>query len=161
LQPVILKAKARDPKAEVQSRSRILIAPQKATQKFLKIRRLLRHADFDRVYKKGRRHFAKHMTVFYMRKETANDEGERPNQMRIGFTVRRVLGGAVERNRMRRRLREAVRLQATLPEDVDVVINPKTSLLTADFEELKAEVARAFQLIEKTLSQPNVREQMQ
>ena len=138
-----------------------MIAPQKANQKLPKSRRLLRHADFDRVYKKGRRHFAKHMTVFFMRRETANDEGARPKPMRIGFTVRRVLGGAVERNRMKRRLRETVRLQATQPEDVDVVINPKTSLLTADFAEIKAEVAKAFQVIEKALSQHNVREQMQ
>ena len=65
---------------------------------------LLRHADFERVYKQGRRHFATHMTVFYL----ARDEGE---GLRVGFTVGRVLGGAVQRNRMKRRLREAVRLR--------------------------------------------------
>ena len=67
--------------------------------------RLLRHADFERVYKQGRRHFAAHMTVFYLRAE----QGE---GLRIGFTVGRALGGAVERNRMKRRLREAVRALA-------------------------------------------------
>ena len=65
--------------------------------------RLLRHADFERVYKQGRRHFATHMTVFYLRR--AEGQG-----LRVGFTVGRVLGGAVERNRMKRRLREAARL---------------------------------------------------
>src|SRR5205807_8977280 len=65
--------------------------------------RLLRHADFERVYKQGRRHFAAHMTVFYL----ARAEGT----LRVGFTVSKVLGGAVDRNRMKRRLREAVRLQ--------------------------------------------------
>ena len=58
--------------------------------------RLLRHADFQRVYKQGRRHFAVHMTVFYLRRE----EGD---GLRVGFTVARALGGAVERNRMKRR----------------------------------------------------------
>ncbi len=105
--------------------------------------RLLRHADFERVYKQGRRHFAAHMTVFYLpRAENTN--------LRVGFTVGRVLGGAVDRNRMKRRLREAVRLQR--PENfagVDVVINPKKSLLKAEFKDIEQEIARAFALIHK------------
>jgi ribonuclease P protein component len=130
-----------------------LIAPQNAKKKFPKSRRLLRHADFDRVYKKGRRHFATHMTVFYLRRE-ADEQQAAPSQRRIGFTVRKVLGSAVQRNRMKRRLREAVRLQVVqAPAGVDVVINPKASLLTANFDELKGEIAKAFQVIQKSLSQ--------
>jgi ribonuclease P protein component len=61
-----------------------------------------------------------------------------------------VLGGAVERNRMRRRLREAVRLElAALNAPVDVVINPKKLVLTADFADLVNEVGRAFEVIQK------------
>ena len=105
--------------------------------------RLLRHADFERVYKRGRRHFAAHMTVFYL----ARERGE---GLRIGFTVGKVLGGAVERNRMKRRLREAARLR--WPEDrvpADVVINPKKSVLRVDFPELSGEIGRAFEVIQK------------
>ena len=108
--------------------------------------RLLRHADFERVYQQGRRHFATHMTVFYLRRA----QGER---LRVGFTVGRVLGGAVERNRMKRRLREAVRqywMDASTP--ADVVINPKKSLLKAEFRELLQEVERAFAIIQKKLA---------
>jgi ribonuclease P protein component len=103
--------------------------------------RLLRHADFERVYKQGRRHFASHMTVFYLRRE----EGE---GMRVGFTVGRVLGDAVDRNRMKRRLRESVRLSrpAASP-PVDVVINPKKSVQTAEFSVLLGEVGKAFEVI--------------
>jgi ribonuclease P protein component len=107
--------------------------------------RLLRHADFERVYKKGRRHFAAHMTVFYLRR--AQGEG-----LRIGFTVGKVLGGAVERNRMKRRLRESVRLRwpgVRVP--VDVVINPKKSVLKLEFAELGNEVGRAFEVIQKSV----------
>jgi ribonuclease P protein component len=130
-----------------------LTAPQNAKKKFPKSRRLLRHADFDRVYKKGRRHFATHMTVFYLRRENDEQQGD-PSQLRIGFTVRKILGGAVQRNRMKRRLREAVRLQEAKPRvGVDVVINPKASLLRADFDELKSEIGKAFQVIQKSLSQ--------
>ena len=104
--------------------------------------RLLKHADFDNVYQNGRRHFAAHMTVFFFRR-TADGP-------RVGFTVGRALGGSVERNRIRRRLREAVRRH--LPElaaPVDVVINPKRSALQADFELLADEVARAFEKINR------------
>ena len=108
--------------------------------------RLLRHSDFERVYKKGRRHFAAHMTVFYLRRE----QGE---GLRIGFTVGKVLGGAVERNRMKRRLRESVRLR--WPEDrlpVDVVVNPKKSVLKLEFTELENEITKAFEVIQKALA---------
>jgi ribonuclease P protein component len=116
--------------------------------KFPKKRRLLRHADFERVYKQGRRHFAAHMTVFYLRR--GQDNGDKPEGLRVGFTVGRVLGGSVQRNRMKRRLREAVRLSGFPPEvSADVVINPKHSLLAADFAEVRDQVARAFQVIEK------------
>jgi ribonuclease P protein component len=111
-----------------------------------KASRLLVHADFERVYKQGKRHFAKHMTVFYL---------PRPNGggARIGFTVGRALGGAVQRNRMKRRLREAVRLLGLAEAQVDIVVNPKKSLLQADFNEIKTELARAMQVVNKSSAQ--------
>jgi ribonuclease P protein component len=107
--------------------------------------RLLRHADFERVYKQGRRHFSASMTVFYL--ERASGDG-----LRVGFTVGRALGGAVQRNRMKRRLREAVRLTRPVPGPrADVVINPKKNLLSAEFEAVVNEVRRAFVVIEQRL----------
>jgi ribonuclease P protein component len=111
--------------------------------------RLLRHADFERVYKQGRRHFSASMTVFYLPRATTQPTGVSPGP-RVGFTVGRALGGAVVRNRMKRRLREAVRLaQRAGAGDVDVVINPKKSLLTAEFAVVLNEVQRAFVVIEQ------------
>jgi ribonuclease P protein component len=67
---------------------------------------------------------------------------------RIGFTVGRVLGGAVERNRIKRRLREAARHERQrLRAEVDVVVNPKKSVLQAEFVELTREVGQAFEAI--------------
>jgi ribonuclease P protein component len=116
---------------------------------FPRAARLLKHSDFDRVYKQGRRHFSSHMTVFYLRQE----EGASPNgRARVGFTVGRVLGGAVERNRIKRRLREAVRQRrAVLQGPVDVVINPKKSVLTLKFSVVLEEVGRALDVIAKKL----------
>src|SRR5947209_1695342 len=118
-------------------------------QRFPKSQRLLKHADFERVYKQGRRHFAPHMTVFYLLRPSEPDTGAQG--LRIGFTVSKALGGSVQRNRMRRRLREVVRLHGIDREvAVDVVINPKRSLLTANFAEITNEVAKAFVSIQKS-----------
>ncbi|HEX3107396.1 MAG TPA: ribonuclease P protein component [Terriglobales bacterium] len=118
---------------------------------FPKSRRLLRHSDFERVYQQGRRHFAAHMTVFYLQRTDKELKGAR-----VGFTVSKALGGAVQRNRIRRRLREAVRLgNFPIAIAVDVVINPKRSALTADFCDLQGEVTKAFQMIEKYLQKGN------
>ena len=68
-------------------------------QRYAKTQRLLRHADFERVYKQGRRHFASHMTVFYLAR--AVDTAAESVGSRVGFTVSKALGGAVQRNRMR------------------------------------------------------------
>ena len=58
----------------------------------------------------------------------------------------------MQRNRMKRRLREAVRLiPVPLGIPVDVVINPKKSLLTIDFTTVLNEVSRAFVVIEEKL----------
>jgi ribonuclease P protein component len=141
IEPTAVSAIApeREPNQSVEVRSR----------KFPRSARLLRHADFERVYKLGRRHFSASMTVFYLQREQTSGS-PRPSGCRIGFTVGRALGGAVVRNRMKRRLREAVRLtRPAIGPEVDVVINPKKSLLAADFASLLNEVARAFVVMER------------
>jgi ribonuclease P protein component len=134
----------------------------KQAARFPRAARLLRHADFERVYKQGRRHFSASMTVFYWPRpeagvgEPANKLPARkpaPHGLRVGFTVGRVLGGAVQRNRMKRRLREAVRMTRPVPGvSADVVINPKKSLLATDFADVLNEVRRAFVVIEEKLA---------
>jgi ribonuclease P protein component len=129
-------------------------------QKFPSSLRLLRHADFERVYKQGRRHFSASLTVFYLPRQETRQKVKTASVkalstargLRVGFTVGRALGGAVQRNRMKRRLREAVRLSGPPAKaSVDVVINPKKSLLNTDFQAVVNEVRRAFVVIEQKL----------
>ena len=135
--------------------------PPKKAARFPRTARLLRHADFERVYKEGRRQFSASMTVFYwprpeMEKPATGSSGGSASSagLRVGFTVGRALGGAVQRNRMKRRLREAVRMSRPVSGIVaDVVINPKKSLLATDFAAVLKEVSRAFAVIEQKLSQ--------
>jgi ribonuclease P protein component len=124
------------------------------TGPFVKSSRLLKHADFDRVYRTGKRHFSANITVFWVRQGLVGSAGTAPKKAavphgpRIGFTVGKALGGAVVRNRIKRRLREAVRMNLSgFSSPVDVVINPKKSAATAELPKLKQEVSAAFRKI--------------
>jgi len=116
-----------------------------AGRKFPKTKRLLRHADFQQVYQQGRRQFTGNMTVFFLRRG-AGGRAESCG-MRVGLTVGKVLGNAVERNRIKRRMRDAVRLLWPAENSaIDVVFNPRKSVLQLPFSELRAEVERGLKL---------------
>jgi ribonuclease P protein component len=70
---------------------------------------------------------------------------------RIGFTVSRAMGKSVIRNRMKRRMREAVRLNLEhLPPEWSVVFNPRKALLDARFPDIEAEVRKVFSRCENS-----------
>lgn len=119
--------------------------------KFPKSAHLLKHADFQHVYQNGKRHFSGNLTAFYL----CRGSGDGAAPVRVGFTVGKVLGGAVERNRIRRRTREAVRFHLRelngISDPVDVIIHPKKSVLKIEFSVLSEEVAKAFQVVKKNV----------
>lgn len=61
--------------------------------------RLSRSRDFDAVYRKGRSVSSRYLVLYWFPQEE-------PGEPRFGFSVPRAVGGAVERNRVKRRLRE-------------------------------------------------------
>jgi len=121
--------------------------------KFPKSVRLVKHADFKRVYENGKRQFSGNLTVFFLPRPAERDGGS-PGP-RVGITVGRALGGAVQRNRIKRRMREAVRNRMELLEraHVDVVINPKKSVLEIELAALSVEVGRAFEAVARRLTE--------
>ena len=98
----------------------------------------MRRGEFDAVYRSGKRRSSPHFTVFF-----------RANQLplsRFGFSIRKALGGAVVRNRMRRRIREIVRChRQEIPAGWDIVIHPKSSVVRAPFAALTADLLRLLQ----------------
>jgi ribonuclease P protein component len=66
---------------------------------------------------------------------------------RLGFTITKKTGTAVERNRMRRRLKEAVRRDRAIPfrADCDYVVIVRRAVLTEPFEQLQSALRRAVE----------------
>jgi ribonuclease P protein component len=104
-------------------------------------RRLSRSADFEAVYRRGRSASSRHLVVYAFARDPSSGAAE----PRVGLTVSRKVGGAVERNRVKRLLREAAaRVTPGLSADVDLVIVARPGLAEALAEErldwLEAEV---------------------
>ena len=97
--------------------------------------KLVRKSEFDAVYRAGKRRSSSHYTVFFRANELP--------QSRFGVSIKKALGGAVVRNRIRRRLREIVRChRLEIPAGWDIVIHPKSSVARAEFAALTADLLR-------------------
>ena len=109
--------------------------PEKRGLSFPRQARLVRRGEFDSVYRAGKRRASSHFTVFL-----------RANALplsRFGFSIKKALGGAVVRNRIRRRLREIVRChRQEISAGWDIVIHPKSSVAKAEFTALSADLLR-------------------
>lgn len=93
----------------------------------------MRRGDFDAVYRAGKRRSSAHFTVFFRANSLP--------QSRFGFSIKKALGNAVVRNRIRRRLREMVRCHPEgIPAGWDIVVHPKSAVARASFAALSAEL---------------------
>jgi len=93
------------------------------------------------VYDHGTRYSGRFFAAFYLRRELLDGE----SVSKIGFTVPRSLGSAVARNRIKRRVREAVRLRLDqLNPQWEIVFNPRRAAMDSPFNELVREVEQFF-----------------
>jgi len=91
------------------------------------------------VYQQGAKFTGPFFVAFHVREPEGSGS-------RVGLTLPRALGTAVVRNRIKRRIREAVRLEfESLSPRWSIVINPRRSVLKASFPVLRREVARLFE----------------
>ena len=120
-------------------RDAIALRPSKAGQEYPREARLVQKAQFDAVYRAGKRRSSSHFTAFL--------KANNLPQSRFGFSIKKALGGAVVRNRIRRRMREIARLhREEIPAGWDIVIHPKSSVAKAPFEALTADFLRLLKV---------------
>jgi len=95
--------------------------------------RLLRRIEYEAVYRGGKRRSSSQFVIFVRRNGTA--------QSRFGSSVKKALGGAVVRNRIRRRIREILRLhRSEIPTGWDIVIHPRATVARIEFSRLTDEL---------------------
>ena len=96
--------------------------------------RIRKNRQFHYVYRKGKGVGAKEISLTYVR----------AGKLQVGFSVSKKVGNAVVRNRVRRRLREIVRLNAPrLKSGWDIVVVARSRCVHAEYRKLEAAFLRA------------------
>ena len=118
--------------------------------------RLRKHADYQRVYASSRKQFSKQMSFFYSLRPAEGPDGKARRSEttgpRVGLTVGKVMGKAVDRNRIKRRMRECIRRNARLiTAPVDVILHPRRVVIELEFAKLEREVAQVFRGIQAAI----------
>jgi len=107
---------------------------------FPRASRILRSADFRTVYDHGKR-VPGPLFVAFSKARQSDGLG-----VRLGLTVPRALGGAVVRNRIKRRFRAAFRLhRMEWTADFDLVLNPRKASIDAPFPDLELALAKVIE----------------
>ncbi len=108
----------------------------------LKGARLRKHADYQRAYSHARKRQSVSMSWFM----APQPAGQAVEGARVGLTAGKVVGKAHERNRIKRRMREAIRRHLELlPAGFDVIFHPRRTVLTLEFAKLEAEIVRILE----------------
>ena len=108
--------------------------------------RLRKHADYLRAYANGRKLQSTTMSWFLAPQTLKCATSGAPVGARVGLTVGKVLGQAHQRNRIKRRMREALRRHIDLlPAGFDLIFHPRRNVLTMEFVKLEAEIVRILE----------------
>ena len=109
--------------------------------RYPKSARVLRTAEFRNIYDNGVRLSTPLFAAFCLSRPAS----ETRSKPRLGLTVPRAVGKSVQRNRIKRRLREAFRLHRARFGCWDIVLNPRRAVLDATFAEIERALEKVIQ----------------
>ena len=102
--------------------------------------RLRKRSEYNQIYSAGRRYSFPLFSAFLLQTGSATSK--------VGFTVGRGLGRAARRNRIKRRMRDAVRLHLLeIGPGWNIVFHPRRSVFDVEFSRLEKEVSRLFESV--------------
>jgi ribonuclease P protein component len=112
---------------------------------FGKSRRLLTASDFNRVFKQGRRQNSPELTLAFRVRPAKDGRMALP---RLGLSVSRKVGGSVQRNLLKRRVREIFRLnQEKMVDGTELVVIPRKEAGKLSYFDLETKI---FSLLERS-----------
>jgi ribonuclease P protein component len=100
------------------------------------VERLKKTGDFKKIYARGRSIADQHLVLYYY-----------PNHLkdnRVGFSISKKLGKAVIRNKIKRRLKEIIRLNCNLSKGYDLIFVARRSVISLDYFKLQKTVINLF-----------------
>lgn len=92
--------------------------------------RLRKSKEFDRVYKHGKNYWNRQLTIYVYKNNTETT--------RVGYTITKKIGNAVTRNKVRRRMKEIVRLNfENIDSGYDIIFIPKKNVVDLPYDKLE------------------------
>jgi len=99
---------------------------------FPKEERIIKKRQFEEIFKNAKKYISPYFIIYYLSKE----------QKRAGFIVKKTIGNAVLRNRIKRVLREVYRLNKKgIEKNIEIIIVAKREIIGKEYKE----VEKAFQ----------------
>ena len=119
----------------------------------MKYTTLKEHHLYNKTFRKGARYLGKNISVFVLRDYAARrlmlENPEKKYYNRFGLSVGKKVGGAVQRNRVKRILRAGYRaVEPELKTGFLVVISPREGILAAKSTDIESELRRAFKRLD-------------
>ena len=121
---------------DYQKNALICKAKKRAPNSLMKYGRLRKGWQFDKVYREGKKYFDGLFVIYVLPTDI--------REVKLGFTVTKKIGISVQRNRIKRLVREAIRLSNAILPGNDIVIVARKPTVDARYSEIKDSLNNLF-----------------